>query len=385
MTGPGRLDIRQGDGFLYVAREIVVNLADLPLVAAQLDELGAVRQRVDRVLDAHIALFRLPNDEPDVPTVVTRLRTLPVEREPRVGPNHVLLATGPIAQPAYHAGPGGAPTPAPAPTAPKKTSNGDRVRIAILDTGVDPAALNLPLLNGRFDVSAREPDPVYILNSAPQIALTGGHGTMVAGIVARHAPNAVLLSFAVLNPDGVGTDLSVSAGIERAINARATVLNLSFGGYAMGNQPLTAMDALAPGLHNTISVVSAAGNYSSSQPFYPAAFNRVVGVAALDTTFPHKPLAGFSNYGSWVNACSAGVRIHSTYVTGTWSHLGHVRQLSGHAGWSGTSFATPHVAATIADGVQGGLTARQVEANLLTGTNLQNRGVEILPTGVLTY
>jgi subtilisin family serine protease len=375
--------VEEGDGFHYVAGQILVNAADEDLVARPLDELRARRAETDSEMSRYVVLYELPDDAPPVPEVVARLRAIDAEREPRVGPNHVVAASATSfdAQPNYHGGPGGSPIPAPGPLS-GRVSKADPVVVAVLDTGTDPAALQSPLLHNRFG-SLFETDAVYIQGT--DIALMGGHGTMVAGIVARHAPNATLLSVKVLSPAGLGSELDVVKGIGRALQAGATVLNLSLGAYVMPGQPPTGFDAALSNLPSQVSVVSAAGNYGLNKPYYPAAHLRVVGVAALDTTFWVVPPAGFSNFGPWVDAAAPGVRIYSTYVTGTWKHKQVTQTFTGHAAWSGTSFAAPHVAGVIADKVNGG-TARDAEAAVLaSGPDDPDYGVRVIPAGVMTY
>jgi subtilisin family serine protease len=372
-----REDIRDGGGYYYVAREILVNAADEELVAGALAEFRAVRVEGESLLSSYVVLYRLPTDEPSVPEVVERLRRLDVGREPRVGPNHVVAGT-----PNYHGGPGAAPIPAPGPLT-GRSSKADPVRVAILDTGVAKAALQVPLLNNRFDMQQVDEDAVY--DSGTAIALMGGHGTMVAGIVARHAPNATLLSFRVLSPAGLGTERGIADAIVRAVQQGATVLNLSLGGYVMPGQLPTAFDAVLVGLPFNVSVVAAAGNYGRNRPFHPASHDRVVGVAAVDTTFAVSPPAGFSNFGPWVSASGPGVRIYGPYVTGTWSHKQMTQSFTGYAAWSGTSFAAPHVAAVIADSVAGN-TARDAEAAVLAaGVADPDYGVPVMPANVVIY
>lgn len=66
-----------------------------------------------------------------------------------------------------------------------------------------------------------------------------------------------------------------------------------------------------------------------STQFEPASYDNVIAVAAVDS---QNNLAGFSNYGSWVDVAAPGVDIASTV------------QRNGYAYMSGTSMASPHVA-----------------------------------------
>ena len=126
-----------------------------------------------------------------------------------------------------------------------------------------------------------------------------------------------------------------------------------------------------------VAVVAAAGNYSTSRRFYPAAFSLqpspipVISVGALN---PNGSKALFSDGGRWVRAWAAGASVVSTYpddVNGSLTPEVRVRThrdgaarrdgrpddrealdpddfRGGFAAWSGTSFAAPLIAAHIA-------------------------------------
>ena len=93
--------------------------------------------------------------------------------------------------------------------------------------------------------------------------------------------------------------------------------------------------------HPHLVVVASAGNDRSSEAVYPAAFKRVIGVAAVTG---EDERADFSNFGEWVNMSAPGEKVHSTFVR--WDKS--IPIFDGFATWSGTSFATAKVAAAIA-------------------------------------
>jgi subtilisin family serine protease len=82
-------------------------------------------------------------------------------------------------------------------------------------------------------------------------------------------------------------------------------------------------------------VVAAAGNFGLSTPFYPAAYQNVVSVAA---TTPGDHLAGFSDYGAWIDVCAPGENIYSTIIQSYGTAYGFM---------SGTSMACPLTAGAI--------------------------------------
>jgi subtilisin family serine protease len=209
-------------------------------------------------------------------------------------------------------------------------------------------------------VTEGDEDPVKADGSLDHEA---GHGTFIAGIIMKLAPQLRIRQIRVLDPAGVGDDLSVA---HRLAMADAAVINLSFGGYTHGGRPPVAIAAALAQLSDSVAVVAAAGNDNVDTPFWPAAFKRVIGVGAVDTTNGELRRAEFSNHGSWVDVYAPGVHVHSTYLDGVYreprKHLEHLR---GWAHWSGTSFAVPHVAAEIARLVHSGLTGGQAARRVL--------------------
>jgi subtilisin family serine protease len=156
------------------------------------------------------------------------------------------------------------------------------------------------------------------------------------------------------------------------------VVNLSLGGFfetpleeAQDSPLLDAVNALAD---LGVVVVAAAGNEATTRRFYPAALAGrppradsvpVVSVSALN---PNGTRAAFADEGEWVNCWATGAAIVSTMPTwlrgdrspdlrtgsagarpGTARETLDIDDYSGGVGiWSGTSFAAPLVAATVA-------------------------------------
>ena len=90
-----------------------------------------------------------------------------------------------------------------------------------------------------------------------------------------------------------------------------------------------------------IVLVAAAGNDSNATRHYPAAYHGVLAVASVNSS---NILSGFSDFGKYVDVCAPGEMIRSTFPT-TMGDL----STGGYATWSGTSFATPFVAAEAAE------------------------------------
>lgn len=170
-----------------------------------------------------------------------------------------------------------------------------------------------------------------------------GHGSHVGGIAAAATDNNVGIAGVSFNSRimavKVGyTDLesgkhvarysAIAYGIIYAADNGAKVINLSLGGYAFSSYLASAVNhAWDAGC----VVVGAVGNNNLSDPFYPAAYDNVIGVSATDQ---NDAKASWSNYGSHVAVAAPGVSIYSTYWNdgSTYAHM------------SGTSMSAPHVA-----------------------------------------
>src|SRR5262249_34421804 len=152
--------------------------------------------------------------------------------------------------------------------------------------------------------------------------------------------------------------------------------NLSLGGYADGDVPPFALASALAQVKSTTAVVASAGNNASDRPMWPAAFQQVWGVGAVKRDETTR--ASFSNFGSWVKACTVGVGIRSTYVRFDESPTCPSRtpeNFNGYAKWQGTSFAAPQLAGRVAAGVGPGHSAADVATQLVNaGTAVPTLG-----------
>jgi subtilisin family serine protease len=225
------------------------------------------------------------------------------------------------------------------------------VVVAVLDTGVYTpheqfsGKLQLPSL----DVINDDSDPSDI---GP--GLSWGHGTHVAGIIAAMAPDAKILPVRVLDSNGRGNTFLLAYAIEWAAQQPyVQVINLSLG-TEFDSKILR--DVIADVVERGIVVVAAAGNGNSNQVKFPAGYQNVIGVTAVDSS-SHK--ASFANYGGgWVDIAAPGVGIMSTMIS---------EEGAGYATWSGTSMSTAFVSGAAA------LLAGKSGSRAATPTNLSEQ------------
>lgn len=224
-------------------------------------------------------------------------------------------------------------------------TRGQGVTVAILDTGVDTTHPRLVgegggrLLRG-FNFIGNNTDVSDVgdgvdSNNSGLPDEYAGHGTMVAGLIARVAPGAKLLMLKVMDSDGVTDVFKITQGIYHAIDQGATVINISIGTEAPAS---VLRDAVLEAESRGVMVVASAGNRNQETPvLYPAAF-AAEGVIAVAATQLNDVRAGFSNYGPWISISAPGVDVVSLIPVSEGSY--------GSA--PGTSFAAPLVAGAAA-------------------------------------
>ena len=241
-------------------------------------------------------------------------------------------------------------------------SKGAGVKVALLDTGVDPAhpALAGKLLPG-YDFVDNDSIPSEVGSTAN---LGYGHGTHVAGLIALAAPLAKIIPYRVLDLNGEGNAWVLAEAVQRAIDDGAHIINLSLG-TAFKSDVLTSIaklvsceppDELDPLLNFSdpgyaadkarcaggpgLVIIAAAGNDGSSAvKEYPAAVS-AYGLLSVGASNQSKQLATFTNSGSWVQVAAPG--------EGVTSAVPLAATASGYAVWSGTSMAAPLAAGAAA-------------------------------------
>lgn len=269
------------------------------------------------------------------------------------------------------------------------------VRVAVVDTGYPSAEHAAPFRSGSAGLFAREGisvDDTGAVGGAierPDVVENGGdghldpaagHGAFIAGIIEHLAPGTRMHLHRAFHPEGDGSEWNIGRLLDalRAEDPALDLLNLSFSGYVLDDEPQTFLgEAIArmqheanAGPHGRKIVVAAAGNEATGRPTYPATYPGVIGVAAIGPLGP----APFSNFGPWVRACAPGVDLVSTFFTKfpgapnlTPDDPDH---FDGWARWSGTSFATPVVVGALALQIQGGLTTTQAVAQVIDAPGL---------------
>jgi hypothetical protein len=232
---------------------------------------------------------------------------------------------------------------------------GERLPVAIIDTGITPERRTDEWLQS-IQRTAGNIDPLDILPRGGDgyLDFFAGHGSFAAGIIQQVEPAADIRMYKALDGDGLGDDVVIAIAMVRAVEEGARVLNLSLGTQTVHDEAPIAMQVALEIIDSRkggeeVVVVAAAGNFGTDAPCFPAAFRRVVAVGALT---PDGRGAEWSNRGFWVQLSTIGEGIVSTYVKGKEPLEIDFRPdefgLNSFALWSGSSFAAPQIVGAIA-------------------------------------
>jgi subtilisin family serine protease len=195
---------------------------------------------------------------------------------------------------------------------------GGGVRVCIADSGIDASHPDLAAAyRGGFDLVDDDEDPD--VGADPGL---GGHGTMVAGIVAAAfnrqgvrgiAYGAEIVHARVLGADGTAPASDVMAAVRRLVEEEGCrIVNLSLG----SDRPSSTEEEFYRQLlaRHDVLIVAAAGNDERDSLSFPAGYPEVVAVGAVDRFQNH---AAFSNTGNELDLAGPGVAVLSTVPRGS--------------------------------------------------------------------
>ena len=154
---------------------------------------------------------------------------------------------------------------------------GKGIRIAILDSGVEA---NHPELNGLelIDDIAMDTSGMQYVPIPGQGVDVYGHGTAVAGVIRRMAPEAEIGSFRVLDEKNCSGRHVVAAAANIALEKGYDIINCSFGCRGEARFILSFKDWCDQAYLRGIHVVAACNNRHYDTPEWPSHFPSVISV-----------------------------------------------------------------------------------------------------------
>lgn len=206
---------------------------------------------------------------------------------------------------------------------------GSALLVGVLDTGVD---VNHPDLNGKV-LSGADANDVDLNDSI-------GHGTEVSGIIAANTNNnqgiagvswnTKVLSLKITDDFGQARVSNVVSALDQAYQKGVRIVHISLSTNQFSQ---TLKDAIKQAHDKGILIISTAGNSGIKELRYPAAFDGVIGVGAVDET---KQKEFYSTTGEHVSLVAPGTSIYTTSINFTYDKV------------TGTSFAAPQVSGAAA-------------------------------------
>ena len=198
------------------------------------------------------------------------------------------------------------------------------INIAVVDSGINynHELLKYRVVRTKMDFSTD--------NTGDEMD-KAGHGTKVAGAIAKSTPsNVKLFAYKIFDKNLKGTSSGVVAALSyiKQLKNKPDIINCSFTTGGLG----TVIDEL---VDMGITVVAGAGNEGKEVYQQPAILDSAITVAATNR---YGSACGFSNYGSCVDIAAPGDYVYTADMSSN----------TAYEFASGTSLATPLVSAAAA-------------------------------------
>lgn len=234
-----------------------------------------------------------------------------------------------------------------------------------------------------------------------------GHGTHVAGIIAAEIGNNVGVqglseNIEILPVQVIGVQPSepikplsiydspleegresikrslgdmVARGVIYAMRSGAQVINFSMG-WPQASDSEFMRKVIEEAQSRGIIIVAAAGNDSTKALLRPCAYPNVICVGASG---PDGAMTHFSNFGSGVDIVAPGLNILSTFPEA--KRPVRFRSTLGYEFLSGTSQASPFVAAAVGEMLARGIPAQEIYARLVLGARPLQSNLSLVAGG----
>jgi subtilisin len=208
---------------------------------------------------------------------------------------------------------------------------GRGIRIAVLDSGIESTHPQLAGLTLADDVAIVD-DGIQLRATPGGGRDVFGHGTAIAGILRRLAPEAQIGSFRVLGEQLRSRTTVIREGVRQAIERGYHILNCSFG-CGREDHVLQYKDWIDEAYLRGRHVVAACNNLDFTRREWPGHFPSVLTVNFARTAAPETL---FYRPGQLVEFAACGQDVEVPWLGGGTKRV------------TGSSFAAPHAAALLA-------------------------------------
>ena len=273
------------------------------------------------------------------------------------------------------------------PQAWRVTTGSSNVNVAVLDTGINVGHEDL---GNNID----EDSGYNFVDDDDDFIDHNGHGTHVAGTIAANSNNnqgvagtmweSNIIPVKVMDDDGTGDIWDIAQGIlyasgllsDNMPEQKADIINLSLGSPASSD---SLEEAVSEAAEEGVIMAASAGNAGEEELMYPAAYEEVISVGAVDFNYPHEPeLAWYSNYSDNLDVLAPGGDLEVNSNQG--DHIdGVVSPALDEEGEfvyrlkQGTSMAAPHVSGILGLMLANGVSVSEVREMLKdTAMDLDN-------------
>jgi len=187
-------------------------------------------------------------------------------------------------------------------------NSASNMTVCIIDSGYD---VNNP------DLSLNNVDGHYDAGTGSWYQVSDSHGTHVAGIIAAVNNNQGIMGVLpntkvnihivkAFNNSSWGYSSDLIDAVNNCVSNGAKVVNMSLGGPDSSTAERNAFQSIA---NQGVLLVASAGNYGTTSLNYPASYDSVISVGAVDENNQHTV---FSQYNSKVELAAPGEAILST-------------------------------------------------------------------------
>ncbi len=218
------------------------------------------------------------------------------------------------------------------------TTGSANIKIGVLDSGMPLAASEFTgRLTPGYDFANNDNNPTddqgHGSNVGSIIGAKGNNGSVMAGV----NWNSKIIPVKILDANNSGLYSWWVSGITYAADSGAKVLNMSVGGSGFSQ---ALQDAVTYANSKGAIVVVCMMNNNNAVPYYPAAFDNVIAIGAINNRGKRAvPFCwgGGSSYGSHIDFCAPGEMILGLNYQNT----------NAVTYWCGTSQATPMVTGVV--------------------------------------